>query len=171
MIAMKLNILKYRTNMLLKNDKTPRANVSYKKAQEIGIIFSVEDKVKHENVKELIKKFEQDGKKVTVIEFLPDNKDNYEFRFDFFTEHDLSFWGKITSNGALKFANMPFDFLYYLDIKPNPLILYLLAMSKAKCRVGKSWDDGRSYFEFMVESPDNNKAMIETMYKYTALLK
>ena len=168
---MKLNILKYRTNMLLKNDKTQRANVSYKKAQQIGIIFSVEDKLKHENVKELIKKFEQDGKQVTVIEFLPDNKDNYEFRFNFFTEKDLSFWGKITSTDALKFANMPFDFLYYLDVTPNPMILYLLALSKAKCRVGKSWDDGQLYFEFMIESVANIKVMIDTMYKYTALLK
>jgi hypothetical protein len=171
MTAMKLNFLKYRTNMLLKNNKTPRTNVPYKKAQQIGIIFSVEDKVKHDNVKDLIKKFEQDGKQVTVIEFLPDNKDNYEFRFDFFTESDLSFWGKITSTGALKFADTPFDFLYYLDATPNPLILHLLALSKAKCRVGRSWDEGTSYFEFMIESVANIKVMIETMYKYTALLR
>jgi len=171
MTGMTLNFLKKRTNALLRNNNTPRTNVPYKKAQQIGIIFSVEDKGKHENVKELIKKFEQDGKKVTVIQFLPENKDNYEFRFDFFTENDLSFLGKITSTGALKFADMPFDFLYYLDVIPNPMILYLLALSKAKCRVGKSWNDGRSSFEFMVESDANNKVMIDTMYKYTALLK
>jgi uncharacterized protein YkuJ len=171
MTAMKLNFLKYRTNALLKNNKTLRANVPYKKAELIGIIFSVEDKVKHDNVKDLIKKFEQDGKKVTVIEFLPENKDNYEFRFDFFTERDLSFWGKITSSGALKFADTPFDFLFYIDATPNPMILHLLALSKAKCRVGMSWDDGRSYFEFMIESVANIKTMIETMYKYTALLR
>jgi hypothetical protein len=171
MTGMKLNFLKARTNKLLKENKTLRSNVPYKKAMQIGIIFSVEDKVKHDNVKELIKKFEQDGKQVTVIEFLPDNKDNYEFRFDFFTERDLSFWGKITSNGALKFAETPFDFLYYLDATPNPLILHLLALSKAKCRVGRFWNDGGSYFEFMVESVENIKVMIETMYKYTALLR
>jgi hypothetical protein len=171
MTGMKLNFLKYRTNMLLRNNKTPRTNVPYKKAQQIGIIFSVEDKVKHDNVKELIKKFELDGKKVTVIEFLPDDKDNYEFRFDFFTESDLSFWGKITSSGALKFADTSFDFLYYLDTTPNPLILHLLALSKAKCRVGKSWQEGTSYFEFMIESVENIKVMMEAMYKYTALLK
>jgi hypothetical protein len=171
MFGMTLNFLKNRTNALLRDNKTPRTNVPYKKAQHIGIIFSVEDKGKHENVKELIKKFEHDGKKVTVIQFLPEDKDNYEFRFDFFTEKDLSFLGKITSTGALKFADMPFDFLYYLDVTPNPMILYLLALSKAKCRVGKSWDEGQSYFEFMVESAANNKVMIDTMYKYTALLK
>lgn len=168
---MKLNFLKYRTNMLLKDTQAERSNVPYKKAQQIGIIFSVEDKGKHENVKDLIKKFEQDGKQVTVIEFLPNNKDNYEFRFDFFTEKDLSLWGKITSNDALKFANTPFDFLFYLDATPNPMILYLLALSKAKCRVGRSWDEGHSYFEFMIESAADVKVLIETMYKYTALLK
>ena len=171
MTGMKLNFLKRRTNMLLRNNNTPRTNVPYKKAQQIGIIFSVEDKMKHDNVKELIKKFEQDGKQVTVIEFLPENKDNYEFRFDFFTEKDLSFWGNITSTGALKFADTPFDFLYYLDTTPNVMILHLLALSKAKCRVGRSWDEGTSYFEFMVESVENIKVLIETMYKYTALLR
>jgi len=167
----KLNFLKFRTNLILKNSKVQRSNVAYTNAHKIGIIFSVEDKAKHETVKELIKKFEHDGKQVHVIEFLPDKKENYEFRFDFFTENDLSFWGNITSSEALKFAEIPFDFLYYLDTDPNPLILHLLAISKAKCRVGRSWDDGHSYFEFMVESVANIKMMVETMYKYTVQLK
>jgi hypothetical protein len=168
---MKLNFLKFRTDWILKNNKTQRSNVSYNNAQRIGIIFSVEDKVKHETVKDLVKKFEHDGKKVQVIEFLPEEKENYEFKFDFFTVNDLSFWGKITSSDALKFADIPFDFLYYLDTDPNPLILHILAISKAKCRVGRSWDSGHAYFEFMVESVANIKAMVETMYKYTVQLK
>ena len=168
---MKLNLLKYRTNLLLRNNKADRTNLSYRKAQQVGIIFTVEDKIKHETVKEFIKKLEQDGKQVQVIEFLPAKKDNYEFRFDFFTEKDLSFWGNITSTDAIKFANTPFDFLFYVDITPNPMILYLLALSKAKCRVGRSWDDGHSYFELMIETVANIKVMMETMYKYAALLK
>jgi hypothetical protein len=171
MTGMKLNLLKYRTNLLLRNNKADRTNLSYRKAQQVGIIFTVEDKIKHETVKEFIKKLEQDGKKVQVIEFLPAKKDNYEFRFDFFTEKDLSFWGNITSTDAIKFANTPFDFLFYVDITPNPMILYLLALSKAKCRVGRSWDDGHSYFELMIETVANIKVMMETMYKYAALLK
>ncbi len=163
--------LKFRTLWLLKQNKTSRSNVSYTNAQSIGIIFSVEDKAKHETVKEFVKKFEQDGKQVVVIEFLPEKKDNYEFKFDFFTEKDLSFWGDITSSEALKFADTSFDFLYYLDTTPNPLILNILARSKSKCRVGRSWDDVRSYFELMIESVTNLKAMTETMYKYTTQLK
>lgn len=167
---MKLNLLKFRTGQLLKG-KALREMLPYKLSKQIGIIFTVEDKAKHESVKDFIKKFEQDGKQVKVIEFLPSDKQNYEFKFDFFTEKDLSFWGNITSSDALKFVDIPFDFLFYLDTEPNPLMLHLLARSKAKCRVGRSWDDGHSYFEFMVETVANIQAMLDTMHRYVIQLK
>ena len=167
----KLNLLKFRTNLLIKNQKTERATVPYKDARQVGVIFSVEDKAKHETVKQLIKKFEQDGKQVKVLEFLPEKKDNYEFKFDFFTENDLSFWGKITSADAMRFAGTPFDFVFYLDTVPNPLILHLLAASKAKCRVGRSWSEGRPFFELMVDAVGNVNLMSEIMYNYTSQLR
>jgi len=168
---MKLSLLKYRTNALLRRNKTSRTNASYKHAQTIGIIFSVEDKMKHDAVKELVKKLEADGKKVKVMEFLPQNRDNYEFLYDFFTEKDLSFLGKLNSTNALAFADTPFDFLYYIDNEPNPYVLHLLARSKAKCRVGKFWDDGQSFFELMIESVSGTRSLIDGMYKYTSVLK
>jgi hypothetical protein len=167
----KLNFLKMRTDRLLKKNRADRSTVSYKKAAKIGIIFSVEDKPKHETVKELIRKFEHDGKQVEVLEFLPNNKDNYEFKFNFFSEKDLSLWGDITSADAINFSEIPFDFLYYLDTTPNPLVLNILARSQAKCRVGCAWEDGLPYFEFMIESMNGLRDMIDSMYKYTTQLK
>ena len=98
-------------------------------------------------------------------------RENYEFKFDFFSEKDLSFWGKITAENALRFSETPFDFLFYIDINPNPFILYLLARGKARCRVGRSWEQGRPYFEFMIESINSNQSLIEGIYKYTTQLK
>ena len=143
----------------------------YKNAKQIGVIFTVEDKAKHETVKEFIRKFESDGKQVKVIEYLPADKQNYEFKFDFFTDNDLSFWGNITSNDALKFVDIPFDYLFYLDTEPNALMLHLLARSKAKCRVGRQWDSGHSYFEFMLESANNIKTLLEIMHRYVIQLR
>ncbi|MEO7992169.1 MAG: hypothetical protein ABI663_21640 [Chryseolinea sp.] len=168
---MKLTFLKLRTNSSLKRNKTLRANLPYKQAHKIGIIFSVEDKIKHDAIKELIKKFEHDGKQVQVIEFLPDKKENYEFLFDFFSDKDLSFWGSITSENALKFSDTPFDFLYYIDATPNPLVMNLLARSKSKCRVGKFWDENSAFFELMIESNGNTRVLIDNMYTYTSQLK
>jgi hypothetical protein len=168
---MRLKLLKARTNWELKKNKASRSTVPYQQALNVGVVFTVEDKQKHESVKAFIKKLENDGKKVQVIEFLPEDRENYDFKFDFFSERDLSFWGKITAENALRFSEAPFDFLFYVDINPNPFILYLLARGKARCRVGRSWENARSYFEFMIESINSNQSLIEGIYKYTTQLK
>lgn len=165
------NLLKMRTERLLQKDGGSRSSVSYALARNVGVLFSVEDKAKHEVVKDFIKKLEHDGKQVKVMEYLPPDKQNFEFKFDFFTENDISFWGKITSANALKFAETPFDYLVYLDTEPNPLLMHLLARSKAKCRVGRQWDNSPSYFEFMVQAPPNVKVLTDTIHKYIIQLK
>jgi hypothetical protein len=167
---MKLNFLKLRTARALKT-KVARVNVPYKESSRVGVLFTVEDKAKHEAIKDFIKKLEHDGKSVKVIEYLPTDKQNYEFKFDFFTEKDLSFWGKITSNDALKFTHIPFDYLFYLDTEPNPLLLHLLATSKANCRVGRVWDEGKDYFEFMIECSPNLREMLDMIHKYVIQLR
>ncbi|SKC85610.1 DUF6913 domain-containing protein [Ohtaekwangia koreensis] len=168
---MRLNFLKFKTNAILKKNKASRANVGYKQAKTVGIIFTVEDKQKHYIVKEFIKKLELDEKHVQVLEYLPAKHDNYEFKFDFFTEKDLTFWGNITSSSAQQFAQAPFDFLFYIDLTPNVLVLHLLAKSKAKCRVGKFFDQGQLYLELMIESVANTQALVDGMYKYATQLK
>ncbi|WP_276372109.1 hypothetical protein [Chryseolinea sp. H1M3-3] len=168
---MRQKLLKVRTDWELKKNKVLHGTVPYKEALNVGVIFTVEDKQKHEAIKEFIKKLEHDGKKVQVIEFLPKDKENYEFKFDFFSENDLSFWGQVTAENAIRFSDAPFDYLFYIDITPNPFILYLLARGKARCRVGRSWPETRPYFEFMIESINSNQSLIEGMYKYTSQLR
>jgi hypothetical protein len=168
---MKMNFLKVRTNNQLKKNKSPRTNIPYKQAQSVGILFSVEDKLKHDQIKEFIHKLEQDGKKVHVLEYLPTKKENYEFLFDFFTLKDISFWGKIESDKTLKFSDTPFDYLFCLDMERNPMMLYLLARSKSKCRVGRFNDTEKSFFELMIDSEGGTKNLIDGIHKYTTQLK
>ena len=168
---MKLNFLKYKTKNFLKTNSALRTSLPYKQASSIGIIFSVEDRTKHDEVKDFVKKLEHDGKQVKVMSYLPKNKDNYEFMYDFFTDKDISFWGNITSESANRFAEIPFDFLFYLDTNPNPFILNILARSKAKCRVGKFWDEGQRFFEFMIEVKNGTRTLIDGMYSYTTKLR
>ncbi|HET9053482.1 MAG TPA: hypothetical protein VFM90_04875 [Cyclobacteriaceae bacterium] len=168
---MKLSFLKKRTANQLKKNKAVRKSTDYKKAETIGILFSVEDRKKHDDVKELIHKLQQDGKKVQVLEFLPEKKENYEVMFDFFTLKDISFWGKIESAKTLKFADTAFDYLFCLDTKLNPMTAYVLARSKSKCRVGKFNENAKSLFEFMIDSNGSTKSLIDGMYKYTTQLR
>ena len=160
-----------RTNSALKKKGATRASIPYKNAKTVGIIFSVEDKQKHDQIKEFVKHLEHDGKKVDVLEFLPKKKENYEFLYDFFTDEDLSFWGKITSEKAIKFSNTPFDYLFYIDTQPNPLVLDVLARSKAACRVGKFNEPESEFFEMMIEDKGSTKTLIDNIYKYTRALR
>ena len=167
----KLNFLKYRTNNALKKNKSLRASIPYKQAQYVGIIFSVDDRQKHDHIKGLIKQLEQDGKKVKVLEFLPKEKENYEFMFDFFSAKELSFWGNIESTHAVKFSETNFDYLFYIDKESNPFILNLLARSKANCRVGKYNEGESGFFELMIEHNGTIEGLIDNIYKYTKQLK
>jgi hypothetical protein len=166
-----MNFLRMRTYSALKKNNAHRASIPYKRAQSVGIIFSVEDKQKHDHIKEFIKNLELDGKKVQVLEFLPRKKENFEFLFDFFTDQDLSFWGKITSPLAMKFSDTPFDYLFYVDQESNPMVLHLLAACKAHCRVGRFAEPDSPYFELMIEHKGPVKALIDSMYKYTKQLR
>ena len=168
---MRLTFLNWRTKKALRKNKSPRTSTAYKKSNLIGIIFSVEDRQKHEDIKEFIKHLEQDGKQVKVLEFLPKKKENFEFLFDFFTAQDLTFWGDIENTHARQFRETAFDYLFYIDSVQNPLVLNLLAHSRAHCRVGKYVEDNEPFFEFMIAANGTVKGLIDNMYKYTRQLR
>jgi len=167
----KMTFLKMRTEAALKKNKTARSSKPYKQASMVGVVFSVEDKQKHLDIKEFIQQLERDGKKVDVLEYLPAKKENFEFKFDFFTSKDLSFWGNLDAPVTNKFIEKAFDYLFYIDNESNPLILNLLARSKAYCRIGRYKESEREYYELMIEQNGTSKGLIETMYTYTRQLR
>lgn len=160
-----------RTRAALKKNKSLRASMPYAQAKSFGIVFTVEDGQKHHEVKELLRLLEQDGKKAEVLEFLPRKKENPEFLFDFFSVQDVSAWGEVKSEKAIAFAEKPFDYVFCLDEQPNPFLLYLLARSKAHCRVGRYMDFCEPYFEMMIEHAGTTKGLLENMLKYTRQLR
>lgn len=168
---MKHTFLRWRTSSALRKNQSLRASTPYKRSNLVGIIFSVEDRQKHDDIKEFVRHLEQDGKQVKVLEFLPKKKENYEFLFDFFTIQDLNFWGKIDNEQAQKFAETPFDYLFYIDQEPNALVLNLLAQSRAHCRVGRYGEGLEPYFEMMIAGQGTPKGLMDNMYRYTKQLR
>lgn len=160
-----------RTQLALKKNKTLRGSIPYPQARSVGIIFTVENKQKHYDIKDFIHLLELDGKRVHVLEYLPETKENYEFLFDFFTWKDISFWGQHNSEKAIKFYETAFDYLFCIDTQSNPLVLDLVARSKARCRVGRFNESESCFFEMMIEQNSTTKGLIETMYKYIRKLR
>jgi hypothetical protein len=167
----KLYFLQLRTKSLLKRNRAIRASIPYAQSKSVGVIFTVEDRKKHEEVKEFVKHLEQDGKTVRVLEFLPKEKENYDFLYSFFTLDHLNFWGNVTSNEVLRFADQPFDYLFYIDIESNPLFNYILAKTKAHCRIGKFKVKENAFYELMIDSRGSYKELLDAVYKYTKELR
>ncbi|MEM7107878.1 MAG: hypothetical protein AAF519_06605 [Bacteroidota bacterium] len=163
--------LALKTRSYLKKNSTKRANLAYDTAKTAGILFTVEDLHKHEQIKKFIKNLERDGKKVSVLSYLPKGMQNFEFRFDFFSIGEFNFWGKFESQVIKDFVNQSFDYLFYIDIEGNALIHNILAMSKAKCRIGGYNEENARFCEMMVEGKDKTvDSLLVEMYKYTQLL-
>ncbi|MBX7125251.1 MAG: hypothetical protein K1X47_06130 [Cyclobacteriaceae bacterium] len=167
----KLRFLNWRTKKALRKNKALRTSTPYQAARQIGILFTVEDRAKHDDVKHLVKKFEAEGKQVTVLEFLPRKKENYEFMFDYFTFQDLDFWGNFDSAPLLRFMDTQFDYLIHLDSVQSPYMLNVLAKCKAHCRVGRFQEETSSYFELMISSGGNFRLFVDTLHSYLTRIK
>jgi hypothetical protein len=63
----KMNFLKMRTEAALKKNKSNRNSKPYKQAESVGVIFSVEDKQKHQDIKEFIQQLERGRKESYCI--------------------------------------------------------------------------------------------------------
>lgn len=159
-----------RTKSALKNNQAVRATVPYSTAQRVGVLFTVEDEQKHSLIKDFIARLTNDGKQVQVLEFLPKKKDNPEFKFDFFSMQDLSFWGKVNNDRVNEFAKINFDYLFNIDTQANPFIQNILANSRAHCRVGRYDEASTEFYELMIETNGTTQGLIDNMYSYTKKL-
>lgn len=166
-------LLNFKTRKLLEKNNIPRQTIEYKKAWEVGILYSVEGLDKHETIKDFVKLLEKDIKKVEVLTFLGKDKENLEFRYNFFTVSDFSFWGEPISDSIKKFAEKKFDFLLYLDLEPNLYMENILARSLASCRIGNFHNNKQDFFELMVNVNENDKIrhLINQVYHYIKIIK
>ena len=161
-------LLELNTKKHLKKNKTIRNPVGFRKAHDIGIIFTTEDINKHKAIKSFIKELEDSGKNVEVLTYIGENKENHEFMFEFITSDGLDLWGNITNNKALYFSQTEFDYLFNVDSQRNAIIENIVARSIAKCRIGIHNNDNHSFYELLVHQMKNGspEKMIGELYYY-----
>ncbi len=164
----KKKFLSLSTKLFLKKNKASRPTTGYRRAKNIGIIFTVEGTDKHKAIKSFVKELENDGKNVEVLSYLGKGKDNYEFLFDFISNGDINLWGKLINETALKFSEKKFDYLFNIDHTRNRILENILARSMAKCRIGVYTENNDAFYELMVNSKhnDNPEELIQTMHHY-----
>ncbi len=168
-------MIQIKTRSYVKQKKKDRVTIGYDQAMHVGVIFTIEDEKKHEEVKKFVNDLLKEDKKVEVIAFLGKGKENHEFKFDFFTEKDFTFSGDIGGRQLITFTSKPFDYLICLDLKPNLYLENILARSKAKCRIGHYSGPGTSdFFELMISLNGQEpglRNLYQQIFHYTKSVK
>lgn len=143
--------------------------MNYKDAKHIGILFSMQSVEDFDRVRAFEKKLQKDGKKVSVLCFLHDKVENFNFHYDIFNKKDFSFWGSIQAANVQAFTSQSFDMLICLERTPNLYIEYLMAASFASFRIGPYHSDRVPLFELMVQQPEGAELneLLNQIYHYT----
>ncbi|MEM9417407.1 MAG: hypothetical protein AAF963_03590 [Bacteroidota bacterium] len=172
---LKARLFKFYTKRLIKARQATYAHVGFDQAQSIGILYSGDSAQKQEVVQQLATQLKQQGKRVTMLRYVEDSKQVTNWSTPTVTRRDIRFGGEIAYSEAKIFVDTPFDYLYHVDWDGHSVLDYLLAKSKAKCRVGHYVAARAGLFEIMVslaKQPDSRELtdLTAQMLHYTQLL-
>lgn len=152
-LIFKFFILRIFTRFLFKNIIIERSNIGLTKAVTIGVLYTYEEPAKHEVMQRFIRDLKNLDKKVSVLCYTTgkDGVHQSSHLLYAFGHKAISIFGKVDSDRVKKFIETSFDYLFHVDLDSNPVLDYIVAKNKAKCRVGHFDPLRRNLFEVMVK--------------------
>ena len=99
------------------------------------------------------------------------NKELGEKDFLYFTPKSLDWKGKISSETVSQFIYYPFDILINYSKEDNKIVNMIVAMSKAKFKVGYDTVDNRLYQFMLTQSATNTQEFNKELVRYLKILK
>ncbi len=138
---------------------------TYSASRNIGILFNATE-FDVGLIKGIWREMQKEGKKVSLLA-LSQQESNDNLRF---CKKDISGTGAIRKGAIDTFSSQPFDFLISLDTSSDINFKYVLALSKASCKVGLSTRAYRNLLEMSVK-PEQYPAMsVKTLMKYLKMI-
>jgi hypothetical protein len=160
-------LVKLVTKFALKRNDAIRIADGYDQAVEIGVLYSLKEPKKMQRIQDFLQVLKRDGKKPVPLTFVPKVKKDEVHDYPHFTKKDLSTNGKWKNPLVKDFQEKPFDYLINLDWETNKFTRSILAVSKAKCRMGRFEEDNSKYFELMINHGDDNyDTYVDQVYHY-----
>lgn len=160
-----------RSQSALRNNTTSRVMLRYERAKNIGVLFNSKYEGRDAMViNQFFKRLREEGKNVKSLTYFPQERSNpFDFKFDHFTNKDLTMLGEFKTEVVDRFVSTEFDYLYCLNDSPFLPFDYILAQSKARFRIGIYQPEQSGVFELMInprEGQDMAK-IVEEMLAYT----
>lgn len=123
-------------------------SVGYTEAFKIGIIFKYLGEAHYQRVLSFAGDFEKDQKEISILVFCP--KPDIKYDFPNYTNKNLSFWGRLSSEEIELFLQTKYDFLINLDLEPHPFVDSVLSRVQAKCKIGRYKVQREVFYQLMI---------------------
>ncbi len=142
-----------------------REHCTYLEATKIGILYNaIEfDSITITNFERMLKK---EGKNVMKMGF---NNESSEHLL-LFGRKDISGIGTIKKDRLAFFINQSFDFLISLDTSENINFRYVLALSKAICKIGFETEQYRDLLQMSLKMEGNKIQSTSNLMKYLKMI-
>ena len=144
---------------------TSKEHCTYSESVSIGLLYNSEEFV-NETVEELIDTLEGDGKSVAKLGYIDKPT---ELRF-LFSKKDISGTGAIKKDSIQFFVNQAFDFLLSLDTSENINYKYILAISKATCKIGFETESYSDLLQMSLKPDAQQSISVQNMVKYLKMI-
>jgi len=148
-----------------KSNPTRKEHCTYSDAKSIGILYHADD-FEEILLDPMIAQLKTDGKDVAIFGF-KEKSDEEQLTF---SKKDISGTGSIKSDSLSFFVNQPFDFLLCLDSSENINFKYVMALSKATCKIGFEAPQYHDLLQMSIKLDENKQKSVANILKYLKMI-
>ena len=142
-----------------------KEHCTYSEATNIGILYNA-DEFGIEMIKKLEELLKTDGKDVARIGYADKPSEDTLI----FHKKDISGTGAIKKNKLTIFINQTFDFLISLDTLENINYKYVLALSKAICKVGFETKQYHDLLQLSLKMDESKSKAVANIVRYLKMI-
>ena len=130
--------------------------INIDRAKRVGIIYELNGVQDYNHVLEFVSSLQHDKKEVKALGFVTHQNLTERFlpklSYDFFSSADLNWYYKPVSLRVKNFQREKFDLLIDLSLHDNLSLFYIVALSTARCRVGRFSEQSTAYHDLMIKT-------------------
>jgi len=160
----------------LKNHPSGGQSLRFDESKKVLLFFTSQGNQKIVLVKALQNKLEREGKEVACLYLVEKDEDKPDVHLDEgmerVTVNDFSYFGKIEKTEVFEILKTNYDFVLHLDMESNIHCDLIMAACKARCRIGRYFENHEALYEMMVKVENDKKInyLIDQIYHYTKVL-
>jgi len=133
-------------------------SLAFDDARRIGVLFTGEDEATLRDISNFCRLLREKGKTVRVMGYVPRPRVaetlSMASDLEFFSQEDLNWYFRPESRHVVSFIEEPFDILIDLRLQRRMPVPYMVAMSRARFKVGRYREGNDGLHDLMIHAEE-----------------